>query len=216
VILFKKVLSIFGQGRASAPKGSDAISAADQVQVAASPAPVLKQDILDGFAVEDVVSQLPSDLDPKFAELFMRLGPPAPVGRLNLSGRGIPRQRAEAAEACKKIEREVTGAAAERCIIRYKYSPSSRSKCIRDIGIVLNWCVFAMVIDDLDLLETHFLKWLREVYARLGLPGGTTSVVGAFMVLREELATRLEPEHFTLLEPYVSHVVTVLGQKSAK
>jgi len=209
--LFDRVKSLLGKRDEPSPVRSAQVAiAAPQSTPFPSSAPAAV-DVLDGLKVENVRSVLPHDLDPKFAELFMRLGPPAPVGRLNLNGRGIPRERAEAAEACKRIEREVTGAAAERCIIRYKYPPSSRSKCIRDIGIVLNWCIFAMVIDDPALLETHFLNWLREVYARLGLPGGTTSVVGAFVVLREELFNRLEPDHFALMEPYLSRVVEVLG-----
>ena len=127
-----------------------------------------------------------------------------------LSGQVAP-ERLKAAEACRAIQRPVCNAVTEVIKKSFNSAPSSRMKSNRDVGIVYGWCVFCMLVDDIDLLERHFLKSVRTVFAKLEFPEGSRSITAAYATLRGEALPRLDAESPVIMEPYFTKVVQVMS-----
>ncbi len=150
-------------------------------------------------------------LDEKGTRLFERLGYCPDLSRIDDDDSEIPLIRRKTAKACLAMEREVGGVVSDKVIREFDYPPSTRMKCGRDIGMVLAWCVFAMLLDDVELLERHYLQWLRTVLERFDFPEGNRSITSVYMLLREEVLSRLDSTQGELMEPYLSRVVFVMS-----
>lgn len=205
--LFRRVLGAERDKPAAAP-------APPSPSVPPAAAPPL--DPLAALDVPTVAAWLPPDASRKAVDRYFRLGAVPELPRLSEDAEGIDPLRRRTAEACRRMEREVCGIVAEHVIRRFGYSHSSRMNCIRDVGMVLNWCAFCMLIDDVDLLERHFLRWMRTIFEKLEFPGGSNSATAAFVLLRLEVNARLDSAGRAAMKPYLDRVVSTLSHGHAQ
>jgi hypothetical protein len=168
-------------------------------------------------SIKDAPGIFPEGLPQTVQDSLLGLGPKVlEFKNFYQTGSGIPAQRIRIAKACEAMQRDVSGIIAQKVILVYKYSPSSRAKCIRDLGLMLNWAIYAMLLDDKALLEKHVLEWVRGVFHLLKFPGGTQSVTMAYMKLRKEVLARLPEEDRPVMEPYLSAIVNCLSHGQVK
>lgn len=86
-------------------------------------------------------------------------------------------------------------------------------KCYRDVSTVYRHCVFAMLCDDLPMLENKLLIWLRTILQSLSFPGETESISATYTLLRKEVNRQLSKEDAALLDPFFQATAEVLSQK---
>lgn len=90
---------------------------------------------------------------------------------------------------------------------RYEYGPE---KCYRDVGAVYRYAVFAMLCNDLEMLENKLLIWMGTIVRSLNFPGGNESIRYTYEKLRREAIAALGDAHGRLLEPYLTAAVVNL------
>lgn len=93
---------------------------------------------------------------------------------------------------------------------RYHYQ--GWSKCFRDVQLVVRACAQAMLFDDVNLLETRVLFWLRSILAASNFPPGI--VRDTYTLVREGFRQRLPADAFSLFEPFLNRTVEVLSDFS--
>lgn len=123
----------------------------------------------------------------------------------------------DAALAAQKREQEIL----ERVITdvlkkfdfrgRYQYG---EEKCYRDVGAVYRYAVFAMLCNDMQMLENKLLIWMGTIIRSLNFPGGTDSIRYTYEKLRRESVAALGETHGRLLEPYLAAAVETLPSPS--
>lgn len=207
--------SLFGGG-AKLPSGEELERAATPLaapEEPSDPLAVLQAAVAKVPAFE---STIPPDAPQAAVDALFRVGAFPDLSGIESWRGAVPAARIDLAQRCLKFEQQVTTAAARETLARYRYSPASRGKCVRDIGIVYQWCLYCMLIDNLPLLERHYLRWLRLVFEHLGFPEGNRSVAFAYGVVRAEAMQRLSAEDQALLEPYFDCVIATLSRGTAE
>jgi hypothetical protein len=207
--------SLFG-GRPKLPSSKELELAA--TPAAAPEAPADKFAALQAAVakVPAFESTLPRDAPQAAVDALFRVGAFPDLYAISSWRGAVPAARVDLAEKCLGFQQQVTTAAARETLARYSYSTASRGKCVRDIGIVYQWCVYCMLIGNLPLLERHFLRWLRMVFEHLGFPEGNRSVAFAYSVVRAEMMQRLEPDEQAMIAPYLDSVITAMSRGAAK
>lgn len=121
--------------------------------------------------------------------------------------------RIRAARNAQAAEPEILRAVLEPLYKRYDFDTGrtyGREKGYRDVGIVYQYCVFAMLKDDMRFLENKLLFWLRTILQSLNFPGGNDCIRDTYVMLRKETHRRLPKEDAALLDPFLKACEEVL------
>jgi hypothetical protein len=86
-----------------------------------------------------------------------------------------------------------------------------QDKCTRDLGLILDYLVLALVIKNKSFLEAKILYWFRKVLDHLRFPSHETSIIAAYSIMRGEALARTRPEARPALEPFVNGILDVLS-----
>lgn len=127
--------------------------------------------------------------------------------------------RIAAARAAEAVQKEVLTATIEPIFRKYDFQSGRANygpaKCYRDVGYVYSYCVFAMLCDDMAMLNDKLLLWLRTILQSLAFPGGTKgleSIHATYSLLRKEMNRRVPPESAALLDPFFKAAEEVLSK----
>jgi len=123
------------------------------------------------------------------------------------------RPRVAAARLAREKEPIVLDKTLNVILRRYEFEKKhgyGREKCYRDVGSVYQWCVFAMLCDDVSLLENKLLFWMRTVIQAFGFPGGNNSIRDTYSLLRKEMNKRVGGNEAELLDPFFASCERIL------
>ena len=96
--------------------------------------------------------------------------------------------------------------------LRQKYKDPEK-KGREDYSLVLRYAVLAMVRNDKRYLDEVLLVWFRTILSGLGF--SVEFVRDAYVHLSEAVRARLTAESWTLLEPFLKHVIERLSRRGA-
>ncbi len=123
--------------------------------------------------------------------------------------------RIRAYRALMRIEEEVISTTLESTFKRYDFSTGrgglGQAKCGRDVTTVYRYCAFAMLADDLPMLENKLLFWLRTILQSLSFPGGKGCLGFYYGLMRKETIRRLPREDGELIDPFLKATEEILS-----
>ena len=114
-------------------------------------------------------------------------------------------------------ERDIVADALSRTMKMYpdlqqKYKEPEK-KGQEDYSLVLRYATMAMLRNDKRYLDEVLLVWLRTILSGLGF--SAEFVRDAYVHLSEAARARLTAESWTLLEPFLRHVIERLSRRGA-
>jgi hypothetical protein len=120
--------------------------------------------------------------------------------------------RVRAARSAEQFEQPILRQVIEPILKKFDFSKANahRDKCYRDVGLVYRYCVFAMLSDDMKMLEDKLLFWLRTILQSQNFPQGNESIRATYTLLLREAERQIPPEHFRLLDPYLARAAAIL------
>lgn len=125
--------------------------------------------------------------------------------------------RIRAMRSAQRVEDEVVKSTVDPVLKKFDFQTGrggyGSAKCYRDVGTVYRYCVYAMVCDDLALLNDKLLYWLRTILQSLSFPGYNDSIAATYTLLRREMNRRLPAEDAALLDPFFRATEEILPKK---
>jgi hypothetical protein len=122
--------------------------------------------------------------------------------------------RFAAADALSEHEEAVLKATVGDLQQRYpnfaKHHHQGWAKCYRDLQLVIRQDAQALIFDDVQMLDDKTLAWLRTILAANNLTPQFCR--DAFTLLRDHVKSRLGPEHYELLQPFLDRNIEVLSE----
>jgi hypothetical protein len=120
--------------------------------------------------------------------------------------------RVRAARVAQEHEPAIIKTTVDVILKKFDFSKAAsyQGKCYRDVGLVYQYCVFAMLCDDMALLENKLLHWLRTILQSQSFPEGKESIRSTYALLLKESERRIPPQDFRLLEPYLARAASIL------
>ncbi len=121
--------------------------------------------------------------------------------------------RVRSARKAQQMESVVLKNVIEPILKKFDFAANAsfhREKCYRDVGMVYRHCVFAMLSDDMEMLENKLLFWLRKILQSQNFPQGNESIRSTYALLLKETERQLPPEEFRLLNPYLARAAAIL------
>ncbi len=86
---------------------------------------------------------------------------------------------------------------------------SAEEKCLRDVSLVFDHILLAIVIDNVNFLEDRMLYWFRKVLDHLDFPGHEESIRAVYTIVRAESLALLDGSERAIVEPFFNRVLEV-------
>ena len=118
--------------------------------------------------------------------------------------------RLEAYRSLRDRELEIVQWVADQLQVRYPQEPVDLlERSLKNALLVLRDCAMAMLLNDMTYVQAHLLDWLSN--AMTAYPTQSIDLT-LHQLLNQRLSQKLEPAHWQLLGPHLSHAQTVLLQ----
>ncbi len=121
--------------------------------------------------------------------------------------------RLEKTKAIEEREDEAVRFCIENTRKRYpnfdKYHGAAWAKAFRDVQLTTRYMAQAMLLDDMPLLETKLLFWLRTILAGLNFTPEFNR--DTYTYLKQGFRQSLPPEIFNEFEPYLNRTISIMS-----
>jgi hypothetical protein len=90
-----------------------------------------------------------------------------------------------------------------------KFHEQAWGKAFRDVQLTVRYCVQAMLLDDVGVLDDKLLVWLKTILASFNFTPQFNR--DTYMLLKDGFRRLLPPEDFRMMEPYLNRNIETLS-----